>query len=264
MKKILFRKILYDCLIFFSITLVSLSLIIWVFQAVNFLDLMSEDGRDYFVYASYSLLNFPKIVSRILPFAIFFSFLYEISKYETNNELFILWNFGINKIELVNFILFFSILLTILQILITSIIVPKSQNIGRSVIRSSNINFFENFIKPKRFNDTIKGLTIYSEGKSENGDLKNIYLKKNNGEDNFQITYAKKGLIKNINNNQFLILYNGETLSSANKKISNFSFTSSDFSLNNLKTNTTTVIKTQENSTKDLIRCVQFLLEKNK
>ena len=262
MKKILFRKILYDCLIFFSITLVSLSLIIWVFQAVNFLDLMSEDGRDYFVYASYSLLNFPKIVSRILPFAIFFSFLYVISKYETNNELFILWNFGINKIELVNFILFFSILLTILQILITSIIVPKSQNIGRSVIRSSNINFFENFIKPKRFNDTIKGLTIYSEGKSENGDLKNIYLKKNNGEDNFQITYAKKGLIKNINNNQFLILYNGETLSSANKKISNFSFTSSDFSLNNLKTNTTTVIKTQENSTKDLIRCVQFLLEK--
>ena len=262
MKKILFRKILYDCLIFFSITLVSLSLIIWVFQAVNFLDLMSEDGRDYFVYASYSLLNFPKIVSRILPFAIFFSFLYVISKYETNNELFILWNFGINKIELVNFILFFSILLTILQILITSIIVPKSQNIGRSVIRSSNINFFENFIKPKRFNDTIKGLTIYSEGKSENGDLKNIYLKKNTGEDNFQITYAKKGLIKNINNNQFLVLYNGETLSSANKKISNFSFTSSDFSLNNLKTNTTTVIKTQENSTKDLIRCVQFLLEK--
>ena len=262
MKKILFRKILYDCLIFFSITLVSLSLIIWVFQAVNFLDLMSEDGRDYFVYASYSLLNFPKIVSRILPFAIFFSFLYVISKYETNNELFILWNFGINKIELVNFILFFSILLTILQILITSIIVPKSQNIGRSLIRSSNINFFENFIKKKKFNDTIKGLTIYSEGKSENGDLKNIYLKKNNGEDNFQITYAKKGLIKNINNNQFLILYNGETLSSANKKISNFSFTSSDFSLNNLKTNTTTVIKTQENSTKDLIRCVQFLLEK--
>ena len=173
-----------------------------------------------------------------------------------------MWNFGINKIELVNFILFFSILLTILQILITSIIVPKSQNIGRSVIRSSNINFFENFIKPKKFNDTIKGLTIYSEGKSENGDLKNIYLKKNNGADNFQITYAKKGLIKNINNNQFLILYNGETLSSANKKISNFSFTSSDFSLNNLKTNTTTVIKTQENSTKDLIRCVQFLLEK--
>ena len=178
MKKILFRKILYDCLIFFSITLLSLSLIIWVFQAVNFLDLMTEDGRDYLVYASYSLLNFPKIVSRIMPFSIFFSFLYVISKYELNNELIILWNFGVNKIQLINFFIKFSILLTILQIVVTSVIVPKTQNIGRSVIRSSNIDFFENFIKPKKFNDTIKGLTIYADSKSKDGDLKNIYLKK--------------------------------------------------------------------------------------
>ncbi len=263
MKKLLFRKILFDCLIFFLITLISLSLIIWVFQAVNFLDLMSEDGRDYLVYASYSLLNFPKIISRIMPFSIFFSFLYIISKYELNNELLILWNFGINKIQFVNFILKFSIILTLIQIVITSFVVPTSQNIGRSVIRSSNINFLENFIKPKRFNDTIKGLTIYSEGKNENGYLKNIYLKKNTGDNNFQITYAKRGLIKKINNDQFLVLYDGETLSSTNKKISNFSFTSSDFNLKNMKTNTTTITKTQENSTLELVKCIRMLSKNN-
>ncbi len=263
MKKLLFRKILFDCLIFFLITLISLSLIIWVFQAVNFLDLMTEDGRDYLVYASYSLLNFPKIISRIMPFSIFFSFLYIISKYELNNELLILWNFGINKIQFVNFILKFSIILTLIQIVITSFVVPTSQNIGRSVIRSSNINFLENFIKPKRFNDTIKGLTIYSEGKNENGYLKNIYLKKNTGDNNFQITYAKKGLIKKINNDQFLVLYDGETLSSTNKKISNFSFTSSDFNLKNMKTNTTTITKTQENSTLELFKCIIMLSDNN-
>ena len=62
MKKILFRKLLFDCLIFFSITLISTGIIIWVFQAVNFLDIMVEDGRDYLVYINYSLLNFPKII----------------------------------------------------------------------------------------------------------------------------------------------------------------------------------------------------------
>ncbi|MDA9697733.1 LptF/LptG family permease, partial [Candidatus Pelagibacter sp.] len=142
MKKILFRKLLYDCLIFFFTTLFSLSLIIWVFQAVNFLDLMVEDGRDYLVYAKYSLLNFPKIVSKIIPFSIFFSFLYVISKYELNNELLILWNFGINKIQLIHFFLIFSILLALLQVLITSIVVPKSQSLGRSIIKNSSINIF--------------------------------------------------------------------------------------------------------------------------
>jgi len=40
MKKILFRKLLSDCSLFFLITLLSSSLIIWVFQAVNFLDIL--------------------------------------------------------------------------------------------------------------------------------------------------------------------------------------------------------------------------------
>ena len=47
MKKILNRKLLKDCLVFFIITLFSTGVIIWVFQAVNFLDIIVEDGRNY-------------------------------------------------------------------------------------------------------------------------------------------------------------------------------------------------------------------------
>ncbi len=72
MKKILFRKLLLDCTVFFFIALFSTSIIIWIFQAVNYLDIIVEDGRDYIVYINYSLLSFPKIISKILPFAIFF------------------------------------------------------------------------------------------------------------------------------------------------------------------------------------------------
>ena len=50
MKKILFRKLLIDYLSFFFVALLSVSIIIWVFQAVNFLDIMIEDGRDYLIY----------------------------------------------------------------------------------------------------------------------------------------------------------------------------------------------------------------------
>ena len=55
MKKILFRKLLFDCLVFFAITLFSTGIIIWVFQAVNFLDIIVEDGRNYLVYLNFSL-----------------------------------------------------------------------------------------------------------------------------------------------------------------------------------------------------------------
>ena len=255
MKKILFRKLLSDCLSFFFITLFSASIIIWVFQAVNFLDIMIEDGRDYLVYINYSLLNFPKIVSRVLPFVFFFSFFYVITKYELNNELIIFWNFGVNKFEFFNFFFKFSILLVIFQIILVAVIVPKAQDTARSFLRSSSVNILENFIKEKKFNDTIKGVTIYSDSKDDDGSLNNIYLKKQNTKQNFQITYAKKGILKKINNNQILELFNGETISVINNRTTRFKFSKSDFNFQNLETNTTTYIKTQEVRTDKLLKC---------
>jgi len=261
MKKILFRKLLFDCLIFFSITLISASIIIWVFQAVNFLDIMVEDGRDYLVYINYSLLNFPKIITRIFPFALFFSFSYVLSKYELNNELMILWNFGINKIQLINFFLIFSFFLMIFQILLTTYFVPKSQNISRQLLKSSNVDFFESFIKPKKFNDNIQGLTIYSDEKDDQGNLKNIYLKKETGGGSFQITYSKSGYFKTIGESKILILNNGETINSINNKLSNFNFTQSELSLAQLDSNIIKVDKIQETLTSDLLECLERYLD---
>ena len=95
---------------------------------------MIEDGRDYLVYLKFSSLNFPKILSKILPFIIFFSIFYLTTKYELNNELIIFWNFGIHKMQLVNFIFNISIFLMLFQIFLTSYVVPKSQDMARSFL----------------------------------------------------------------------------------------------------------------------------------
>ena len=258
MKKILFRKLLSDCLVFFLITLLSVSIIIWVFQAVNFLDIIVEGGRDYFVYLNFSLLNFPKIISKLIPFVLFFSFLYVIAKYELKNELMIFWNFGINKIELINFFIRFSFFIMLVQILLTVFVVPKTQDTARSFLRTSSINYLEGFVKPRVFNDAVKGLTIYSNSKDKNGNLKEIYLKKGSG-NNFQVTYAKEGKFKRIGKNQFLELSAGETISVVEDKITSFSFSKTDFNLSNFEDNTTTYKKTQEVTTIDLVKCYNNL-----
>ena len=263
MKKILFRKLLFDCLKFFFLTIISISLIVWVFQAVNYLDIMVEDGRNYVVYFNYTILNFPKIISKILPFAVFLSFYYVLIKYESNNELIIFWNFGISKIQVINFFLKFSLMILFLQIIFASLIVPKSQDLARSILKNSDINFFDNFLKPKKFNDIIKGVTIYSESKDENGLLKNIYIKKITNQKEFEITYAKRGEIKTFGTNQVLVLFDGENIKGKKDNLNSFSFSKSDFNLTNLDSNTITHKKTQQNSTIDLFQCYKNLTDKN-
>ena len=258
MKKLIYKKLLKDYMSFFFIALISAGLIIWVFQAVNFLDIMIEDGREYTVYINYSLLNFPKIISRLFPFVLFFSIFYVLSKYELNNELIIFWNFGENKIKFINFILLISIFLFLIQISLTSLIVPKSQDTARSFLRNSNVNFLGNFIKPKRFNDTIDGVTIYAESKDINGNLYNLYIKKDL-DIGFEITYANKGKFEENMGMPILILYDGETIRNRENKITNFTFSKSDFLLKNLKANTITQQKNQEMETSQVISCVNFL-----
>ena len=263
MKKIIFRKFLTDCSMFFLISLLAASVIIWVFQAVNYLDIIIEDGRNYIVYLNYTLLNFPKIISKILPFAFFFSFSYVIAKYEMNNELIIFWNFGVNKISFVNLFFSFSILLLLIQIILTAFIVPSSQTLARSIVRTADYNFIDHFIKIKKFNAAVNDLTIYTESKDKSGIYNNIYIKKNTNDNNFQIIYAKKGIIKNENNAK-LELFDGENTTVINGKITSFSFSKSEFNLSSFSTNIILVKKTQEHKTAELVECINSLVTDKK
>ena len=136
---------------------------------------------------------------------------------------------SINKL-----LIFFSLFVTIIQLIITILIVPETQNLSRSLIRTSNVDFIDSFVKPRKFNDNINGLTIYAEEKLKNRSLKNLYLKKKESNENFQITIAKKGEFKSLPNSQLLILYDGQTINKINNKITNFYFSKSDFNLNSL------------------------------
>ena len=259
MKKIIFRKLLSDCLVFSLIALVGISSIIWVFQAVNFLDIMIEDGRNHKIYLFYTLLNFPKIISKVLPFCIFFGFSYIFIKYELRNELIIYWNHGVEKISLIHFFFLFSILMLIFQILLLTYITPKSQEIARGLLRSSDVDYFEGLIKPKKFNDNVKGLTIFAEDKNDKDEFKNIYIKKRTTENNFQVTFAKKGVFENRGENKVLVLYDGESLNNNNNKITNFSFAKSDFRLGEMESHVVVHRKLQEQPTLELFRCVKSI-----
>ncbi len=109
MNKLIFRKFSLDIVNFFFIASFSITFIIWIVQAVNFLDLVSDDGHSLNVYFYYISLNLPKIFSKTIIFVFFISIFYVITKYNNSNELIVFWNNGIQKIKFINFILKFSI-----------------------------------------------------------------------------------------------------------------------------------------------------------
>jgi len=259
MEKLIFRKFAKDVFLFFLLVSISISLIVWVIQAVNYLDIVTEDGHAIKVYFFYTLLSFPKIFSKILPFIYFISLFYIILKYENDNELIIFWTVGINKINFVNTLLKFSFFYLLLQLLFTIYIVPFSLDKARSYIRTSNVDFFSSLVQEKKFIDTVKNLTIFVEEKNKNGDLKNIILKEKIDKKNYQIIFAKNGKIINDLSGNALLLFEGKIINNNSNQTNSIQFSKTKINLSRFSTKTTTHPKIQEIKTYDIIACIHRL-----
>ena len=263
-KKLIFQKFFSDNTYFFLICIASLSLIVWIIQAVNFLDFVTEDGHGLIVYFKYTLLNIPKIISRLMPFMFFVAIYYTINKSEDNNELKIFWINGIDKREFLSSLLRYSIFFLVIQLLLNSFLVPYSQNKARTYIQSSSIDFFPSLITEKKFIDTVEKLTIYIEEKIREDEYKNIFIKDEKNSSSIRIIYADKGNLINNDKQRVLKLSEGKIINIDNDNITAFDFKSTIFDLSKYLTKSIVDFKIQEKNTKMLIDCfVNFhLLEK--
>ena len=211
MKKLLFAHFLKDTLFFFILMSLSLGLIVWVIQAVNYLDFMTEDGHGFYVYFSYTLYNFPKIIHRILPFVFFISLFYQINNYELKNELIIFWTAGVSKFQFIKIILIFSIVFFTFQIILGAYVSPAGQDKARNFIRNSNVDFFPSLFQEGKFIDVLQNLSIFIESEEPDGIFNNIFLKETNKSSNnmSKVIYAKKGSLKNTEGKRYLELFDG-------------------------------------------------------
>ncbi len=254
MKKLIFEKFFEEVLLYFLFILGTLSIIVWIIQSVNYLDLVTEDGHSLKVYAYYSLLNLPKIISRILLFVLFLSICLVIINYERRNEIIIFWINGISKLQFVNQIIKFSIFFLIIQFFFALFLVPFTQDKAKSFIRSSDIGYLKNIIKEKSFFDGVKNLTIFVNKKEDNR-IYDVFIKDNKANDTTQTIYASEGLIEHKDGSTYLLLKNGKFINNDGGYISSFSFDKTKISLSIYETKTTIYRKFQETNTFGLLYC---------
>jgi len=264
MEKILFRKLILDISLRALIITFTIGLIVWIIQAANYLDFVIDDGHNFTIYFLYNLFNFPKIIHRILPFVFAISVFFELIKYERNNELLIFWTNGITKKKFISNLINFSLIVMILQIFIGSIISPSSQLKAREFLKNSNMDFLPNLIKQGKFIDTVSGLTIFINEKTDKNSFKNIYIQEGNildlSSDGNQIIYAKEGFLDNKDKKIFKLL-EGKIVSTNNNRLISFEFDKIDYDLSKFESRTIKVAKMQELPSRKVFECSISLMK---
>ena len=264
MEKILFRKLILDISVRALIIAFTIGLIVWIIQAANYLDFVIDDGHNFTIYFYYNLFNFPKIIHRILPFVFGISVFFELIKYERNNELLIFWTNGVTKKRFISNLIYFSLIVMFLQIILGSIISPSSQFKAREFLKNSNMDFLPNLIKQGKFIDTVSGLTIFINEKTDQNSFKNIYIQEGNildlTSDDNQIIYAREGFLDDTDKKIFKLL-KGKIVSTNNNKLISFEFDKIDYDLSKFESRTIKIAKMQELPSKKIIECSISLMK---
>mgnify|MGYP001462155913 FL=1 len=259
----IYQNYIKEILKTFFVILFGLSVIAWTVRAVNFLDLIVEDGYSIFTYFQYSFLNLFGILTKFIPLAFLISLLIFIIKQIQENEFLILWVSGVQKLKIINLFCFVSFLVLIFYLTFSTFLTPMALNKSRLLLGKDGFNSFLPTIRVQQFSDSFQGFTFLVEKKVGN-EIKNIFihdeaniLKKintNKSSSDTSTIVAKEGLVQE----KKMVLFNGSILTAKkNSSETNIiKFKQLNIDLKDLQADTITFPKLQETSTHDLTMCL--------
>tara|TARA_E500000178_G_C17036259_1_gene763523 strand:- start:6159 stop:7268 length:1110 start_codon:yes stop_codon:yes gene_type:complete len=246
----------------FLTIILGLSLIALTVRAVNFLELIIENGYSLKTYFFYSILNIFGIAPKFFPLAFLISLIIFILKHKNNSEFIILWSTGVKKTVILNLLLFTSFAVMFFYLIFSTYLTPMALNKSRQLLSETKFNSFLPTIRSQQFSDSFEDLTFFVE-KKINNEVKNVFLydtgnnlrnfSSNNTKVNSTTIIAEQGIVKK----KSIFLINGQIIS--NKKLDNKNeiiiFEQLNINLDELTTTVIKAFKLQETSTLKLLSC---------
>ena len=259
----IYQNYIKEILKTFLVILFGLSIIAWTVRAVNFLDLIVENGYSVLTYFQYSFLNLFGILTKFIPLSFLLALLIFVIKQIQENEFVILWTSGVKKIKLANLFFITSISILCFYLIFSTFITPLALNKSRALLSKDGFNSFLPTIRIQQFSDSFTGFTFFVENKKDNF-IKNIFihdnlnllknLTSNQTNNNSTTVLAQEGIVQEKN----MVLFKGQIITADKKNLESnvIKFEQLNIDLNNLKTDTIIVPKLQETSTINLIKCI--------
>lgn len=205
----IFQRYLFKVSFIYSFSICTILIfLIWFSRASSFVGYITENGVEISKFLNLFILILPWLLMIIIPISIFSGTILGINQLKNSNEITILKNSGLTKIQICKPIIFLAIICSLICYFIAFYLMPYSNRLLREARSAINNNYSNISFKSQTF-ETFKNLTIYSKNRDENNNLLEIFLHDQRSEE-FSLTItAQNGKIVIQNNSAFLQMNQG-------------------------------------------------------
>jgi lipopolysaccharide export system permease protein len=193
----------------FLVVLVSLTLLIWVTQALRDVDIMTNQGQTVLVFVGITGLIIPLLVLVIAPIALLIAVAHTLNKMSTDSEIIVMNAAGMSPWLLFRAFMNVAIVVAILVTSISAYFAPKGLRMLRDWLTEVQANVVSTIVQPGRFTSLQSGVTIRIRERRPNGQLVGFMLDdRRNVKERLTVLAETGDLIDNANGT-FLVLQNG-------------------------------------------------------
>jgi len=193
----------------FVLTLTVLIGVVWLTQALQQLDLMTNKGQTFGLFLKITWLVLPKFISFIAPIAVLIASIYTLNSLNNDSELIIMMNSGAQPFSILQPLLILALMVMVVDSAVAHYFSPNAQRQLRAYFTEINSDLISSVIKPGEFANIDKGITFYVGSRDSNGIFSDVFVSDNRDKTQSLIYLASRGAITRTTEGTFFVLQNG-------------------------------------------------------
>ena len=199
----------------FLIGLATLTLVIWVTQALKQLDLMTTKGQTILIFLWITGLGLPFLFAVIAPVALFASVLYCLNRLNGDSELIVMSAAGVSPSRLMkpfaalSGLVFFGLLALHVEI------IPRSFDAINGLTSRIHADFIANFARAGAFSELEAGFVFHYRERGGDGSLRGVFIQDRRDPTAISTYIAETGQIVEKEGDIYLLLLKGSVQAAA-------------------------------------------------
>lgn len=188
---------------------VVITLVVWMTQCLQRIDIIVEHGASVAVFAWLSLLIVPSLLSVIIPFAIFGAAVYALQRLHSDSEIAVIFAAGVSRWRIAAPLLFITFFGAAATLWVNLDLMPRSYRTLKQSVADIRADFAGSILRSGEFTTVINGLTIYVEESRPGGQFVGLLVNDYRDGKHPETYMAQRGLLRETENGPVLYLVNG-------------------------------------------------------
>ncbi|MEO1253056.1 MAG: LptF/LptG family permease [Pseudomonadota bacterium] len=201
--------ILRQCLTPLALILGSVTLIVWMTQTLNRVDIVVEHGAGIGLFAYLSLLIIPSLLALIIPFSVFAAIVYALYRLHSDSEIAVLFAAGVSRRRLAAPILALTAVGALATLYVNIDLMPRTYRVLKQNIADVRANVASAVLRSGEFTTLIDGFTIYIDDARPGGQFVGLLVNDYRDPDDTKTYMAARALLAETENGPMLFLREG-------------------------------------------------------